>query len=377
MLKKVALIHNTEFRLDSRAQKEVRSLMEAGYYVIFCGWNKSVTSKNQTNYERIGTRKIRIDNICVSVQHGKGFKENVIQLIKYELKILRWLFDNRKNYCIIHACNMDTALPAVIIKKFLKKKVIYDIYDDYADCHVSGKLIYKIIKKVDRFVIRHADVVIICSEKRKKQLSEKPHHLEIIHNAPNLTNIDKGMKLNIQESGRLKIAYVGNLIDGRLIKELVSIVSNNPKLELHIGGSGELEKFVCIASKKYNNIYFYGRLQYDKVLGIERECDVIPALYDPEFRNHFYAAPNKFYEAMGLGKPTIMVHHTGMDEIVEKYNTGLTIEYTEKSLGEAMENILNNRIYWKEQENRLKEIFDSKYSWKIMEKRLIEIYENL
>ena len=31
------------------------------------------------------------------------------------------------------------------------------------------------------------------------------------------------------------------------------------------------------------------------------------AIYDPNISNHYYAAPNKFYEALMLGKPLIMV----------------------------------------------------------------------
>lgn len=372
--KTIAILHDTELLLDSRAKKEMESLSKYGYGVIFCGWNKDIDASNDSMVEEVNGKYIPVENICIKVQHQKGLRENWTKLIRYETRLFWWLIKNRKKYMYIHACNLDTALMAVFIGKLMRKRVVYDIYDDYADCHVGGNTVYKIVKMVDRFVIKHCDAVIICSEKRKQQLAAMPEKLEIIHNAPDINDVNLKC-FSVPKSNKLKIAYVGNLTENRLIKELVQVCSEINDVELYIGGAGALEDYIREYDAQYSNISFLGKLKYNEVLSLESQSDVIPALYDPAYKNHAYAAPNKFYEAMAFGKPTIMAHNTGMDEYVEKENTGLTIEFSKDDLKKAILQIRDHIDEWRENENRIKAIFQEKYSWGIMEKRLFKIYE--
>lgn len=372
----IAVIHDTELLLDSRTQKEVSTLSRAGYNIIFCGWKKDNDGNNIKDIMNVMGCNIPIENLQISVKHQAGIKKNFSKLIKYEWRLLRWLKKNRDKYDYIHACNMDTVIPAVLVGKIYHKKVVYDIYDDYADCHVCGEKLHNLIKKIDAFAIEKAHYVIICSEKRKQQLATSPTRLEIIHNSPDLSIINKGT-ISIQETPQLKIAYVGNLVEGRLIKELVDICAEIDDVEVYIGGDGVLADYIKLQASTHKNIHFYGRLKYEDVLTLEKQCDVVPALYDPSFKNHYYAAPNKFYEAMALGKPTIMVHNTGMDDIVEKETTGLTIDYNKDSLKKAILSIKDNKGQWRLKSKDLMELFDKKYSWSIMGQRLCKIYKEL
>jgi len=374
--KRVAILHDTELMLDSRTQKEAISLIRGGYEILFCGWDKDCSGRNGKKTEIVNGVSITVENIRIKVQHQKGIKENLSRLVLYETKLIRWLIKNRKKYDYIHACNMDTALAAVLLKRLLKKKVVYDIFDDYADCHVGGKFVYDIIKWIDGRVIKKSNWVIICSEKRKQQLAKIPSKLEIIHNSPDVDGVDMD-RYQVTKNNRLKIAYVGNLPNNRMIRELVDICSEENEIELYIGGAGLLEDYVKEQSGKYSNIHFLGRMSYEDVLSLEKQCDIIPAIYDPSLKNHKYAAPNKFYEAMALGKPTIMVNNTGMDEVVEREKTGLTINYTQDDLKKAILNIKDNIEYWRNDESRIRKVFKENYSWLIMQDRLLKIYGEL
>lgn len=376
MKKKIAFIHDVELEIDSRAQKEVSSLLRNGHSVLFCGWNKRKSGKNEKFKEEYRKQLVNGENICIQVKKGKGFKDNIFSLIKYEFKLFSWLYSNRKQYDYIHACNFDVAFASVLFAKIFNKKVIYDIYDDYADSHSCGKCIYIIIKKLDGFVIKNVQKVIICSEKRREQLAFKPRNINIIHNSPDIEDIDSNL-MPIEENSRLKIVYVGNLDNGRFIVELANIISKYKEYELHCGGAGIHEDTILELANKCENIFFYGRLSYDKVLSLESNCDVIPALYDPTIKNHKFAAPNKFYEALYLGKPTIMFHNTGMDDIVDKEYTGITIDFSEESLEDALSKINENIKVWKANSKRLKEVYNNSFKWENMEKRLFDLYDSI
>ena len=150
-----------------------------------------------------------------------------------------------------------------------------------------------------------------------------------------------------------------------------------PKIEIHIGGFGKLENEIVDMSHKYSNIFFYGKLSYEETLKLENQCDIMTAIYQPDIGNHFYAAPNKFYEGLMLGKPLIMVENTGMSDIVAKNDIGVCIQYTSKSFEEGLEKLISKKDEWKKMSKTMKQLYNEKYSWGVMEERLIQLYEDL
>ena len=79
-----------------------------------------------------------------------------------------------------------------------------------------------------------------------------------------------------------------------------------------------------------------------------------------------YAAPNKFYEALALGKPLVMFHNTGMDGIVEAQDIGAVCEATEEGLLEAFRTLIARKSKWDRMGKSMRELFESDYSWDIM-----------
>ena len=262
-------------------------------------------------------------------------------------------------------------MPALKISKKYNKKLIYDIYDYYVDSHNVPSIIKDVLEKLEIKIINNADTTIICGEWRKEQIKKaKPRNLVIIHNSPNIDyNAINGRTGIIKsDSDRVKIAYVGILQEGRLLKEVADAISENSDLELHVGGFGKFQDYFEDLSKKYENIYFYGTMKYDDVLKLESECDILFATYNPIVKNHKFSAPNKVYEAMALKKPIIVCKNTGIDRFVLKNNLGLAIEYNSLDFIKTVKSIK------KHSKIDSLDMFNKKYSWNQMEKIIDSIY---
>ena len=119
-------------------------------------------------------------------------------------------------------------------------------------------------------------------------------------------------------------------------------------------------------------------MKYQDVICLESDCDILLALYDPTVLNNQYAAPNKFYEALLVEKPLIMIKNTGMDYVVQKEKIGSVSDSArEGDLKSAIQiaiDLLNsdNSIG-----TRMKDLYYDRYSWSIMERRVISLYETL
>ncbi|MED1204716.1 glycosyltransferase family 4 protein [Heyndrickxia acidicola] len=373
---KVIYVRSNPVDPDSRVEKEVNSLIKLGYEVEILAWDRENSYKVTESYLDLKSGKVKIYRFGLPGSFGGGIKRNLIPLFKFQIRLYSWLVKNKSKYDVIHACDFDTAFLSSKVAKLFKKKFVYDIFDYYVDAFSVPKFAKKIIEKIDHNVINSADAVIICSEKRKEQIKgTNPKKLLVIHNTPE--DVKEDLKdLNLNKT-KIKIVYVGILSSGRFIKEIAEVIKNNKEYEFHIGGFGVFEDYFRELSQKNININFYGKLPYKKTLELEKSCDLMVAIYDPHIPNHYYAAPNKFYESLMLGKPLIMVKNTGMDYVVAKHNIGEVIEYNVRSLKDGIDNLVKRRSDWPGMSIKMKDLYNQNYSWTMMELRLKELYGEL
>lgn len=362
---------------DSRVEKEVNALLKAGHSIKILAWDRSSKYRLKKATLCFENGDAEIYRFGIPATFGGGMKKNLLPLLKFQLSIYQWLKKNINSFDAIHACDFDTAYTSSKIANKYQKKFIYDIFDYYVDAFNVPSRIKALIEKRDHAIINNADAVIVCTEKRKEQISgTNPRKLVIIHNTPpNYDGKELGT-LNLSKD-KVKIVYVGILDEGRLIKETAEIVKSNLNYEYHVAGFGRLAPLLEEMSIKYENIFFYGKIPYNQTLELENSCDIMTALYDPKNPNNYYAAPNKFYEALMLGKPLIMVKDTGMDEIVEENKIGVVIDYTKKDLNQGINNLANKRQNWGKISRNMKNIYNGRYNWIEMEKRLLELYSKV
>ena len=374
--KNIIFLRSTSIKNDSRVLKEVGCLIKHGYNVKVLGWDRDEFLKNN--------QSINFDNINIPIQvfrkkaeYGSGIK-NLIKLFQFQVWLLYNLWKIRKNIDIIHSCDLDTALPARLISKFFKKKMVYDIFDYYIDSHYVPNKMKKIVENTEIYIINEADLTIICTEERREQIKKaKPKKCIVIYNTPKIDRNNIKQKVIKSSNDKLKIVYVGILQENRLLKEIGEEIKKYPDFELHIGGFGQLQKYFSELSENYGNIFYYGQMEYEDVLNLEEDANLLFATYNPEISNHKYSAPNKLYEAMALGKPIIVCENTGIDELVKNDNIGISISYDAKKFIEVIENLSENKKLQKKLSDNAKRLYNEKYSWKQMEKRLIEEYEKI
>lgn len=312
----------------------------------------------------------------VPAMYGAGIR-SLMPFSMFQLRIAVWLFSNRKTFDIIHACDFDTAFTSLILSKFTKKLLVFDIFD-YLSTNPKNVL-GKVVRFLENTIINKADGVIICTEQRKEQIAgTQPKRLAIIHNSPRSVDaVTNPPKDNSEKQRKTKIAYVGILQDHRLLLEMAEAVSIMDNVELHIGGFGKYEGHFKKMSSDYNNIIYYGRMSYDETIKLEISCDILTAIYDPTIGNHVYAAPNKFYEAMMLGKPLIMVKNTGLSEIVQNNNVGVLINYSKQGFIDGLIELIEQKDNWVEMGETSQNIYKNTFSWDEMKSRLKVFYNSI
>lgn len=378
----VLLLRTNRCDPDPRVEKEVNSLISCPRISVkvFC-WDRDGRKGTYFESLTVSNGAVPIVRFGIPASWGGGMKVNFVPMLKFEWKLFWWLMIHRKDYDVIHACDLLTGLPALLPCWLFHKKLVYDIFDYYADTQSGPAWILAIFRKLENAVIGFADATIICSEKRREQIADsRPKCLHVLHNAPSLKQTEpSNQQTPILLGGRkrVRIVYVGNLVEDRFIMKALACAERLPEFEFHIGGFGVLEDKIRHLTAERDNIFFYGRLSYEDVLALEMQSHIMLALYDPSVPNHTYAAPNKFYEALALGKPLVMLRGTGMADIVEKEDLGVVCEPTEQGLCDGLRCLLQRKAEWDSMGERMQKSFREDYCWEIMERRLLSLYEEL
>ena len=275
------------------------------------------------------------------------------------------------NIYAVHACDLDSGVPAYRFCKKKKKKLIYDIYDYYADSRAVPSVLRAIIESVETRIINLAHATVICTEERRAQIGKaRPKNLLVIHNSPEISGVP-----NVEEM--YDYVYCGSLAEKRLIREIFEGYEENFDLRFAFAGYGEYGEMAKALQSRNEHFAFLEAIPYSKVLELEAQTKVLAAIYEPTIRNHRLCAPNKFYEALALGKPVIVCKGTGIDKIVESNNIGICIDYDAEQFYAALRSLIASPDERREMGIRARRLYDEKYSWKKMKNILVEFYSKL
>lgn len=332
----VILIRCNDILSDPRAMKYVRYLQENGVEHKVIGWDRdrknpelvsSVMWKQQADYN-VG-----------------GFKA-VKNRIGWMWFVYRQLCKMNPTNAIIHGCDVDSAFPAACYKLFhSKNKLIFDVFDWFSATLYNQKAyILAAFKLMEKFTVKHSDRIILCESERIEQIPFKVSQskLSILPNIPYFES-DAFLKEDSTKhfnNDLITFSYVGGFSTDRCLSEIVSLAEKG-LINLSIAGFGlpELEERLKKDTEMYPNIRYYGKVKYEVGLNLSYNSDVMYAMYQTINPNNIYAAPNKYYEAMFLGKPLFTTKGTIVEKKVIDRNMGYVSGETEEDIASVIKSI--------------------------------------
>lgn len=362
----VVLIRSLHCDPEPRVERVINVLRNLACKYTVLAWDRMKKSLPFETKER--GQYIRSQ---IPAQYGSGLR-NIIPMMKWQLWVLTELYRIRPT--VIHACDLDALIPALIYSKTVRVPLVYDIFDFFAHSRSTAWLA-PLFCLTERLLARLANKIIVAHEERINQLggnfpSEK---VLVIYNTP----ID--FKVNsITNSGDLYFSHVGNLGRDRGLDHICLAFENVESCRLLIGGYGELENLVKKFADKVSNIEFLGRLNHRQALEVQGKSVCIIALYDPKIPNNKLAAPNKYYEALMLGIPIITNEGTILAEEVKREKVGVCIQYgSVEQLILAINRLVSNLKEVREMGQRARKLYENKYFPEKMDQRLELMYRSL
>lgn len=349
-----------------------------GYHVSLLGWDRTAELP-ETGFQELQGCKLPVHRLRLLAPFGHGLA-NLPNLLRWQWRLSGWLVQHRRDIDLIHACDFDTILPALLCKWLWHKKVIYDIFDFYADhLRATPAWIKRLIRSLDLWAINRSDALILADDSRWEQVSgAHPRRSVVIYNSPAPQELPAPDEAPAESAVTLRIAYIGLLQVERGLLEMLVVLKKHHDWHLDLAGFGGDEHLMRATSDSMENCHWHGRVSYERALQLSQAADVLFATYDPAIPNHRYSSPNKIFEAMMLAKPIIVARHTNMDRIITQVDCGIVVEYGDV---DALENALLELERDPELRQRLgyngRKAYQATYSWAAMEKRLAQLYSEV
>ena len=371
---KIVFIRSNPVILDSRVTKEI-SYLSSHFQITILAWDRN------REYPKRGLKNnCPIYHCRIKGFYGSGIK-NLFGSIGWFFYEFFWLLF--QEFDVVHACDFDTYLPALLAVKIKRKKIVYDIFDFYSEMILKvPKIIKKIIRAVDIFLMQFADCVIIADDNRKEQIKDaNPKKLITVYNTPD-DYFDTFGKNSMRKrfNNGFVLGYIGLLHKSRGLNTILELLKKLQDINLIIGGSGPYEETLKAKISELRNVHFLGKVfPYKKTLEILSKCDALFAIYDPKIPNHKYSSPNKLFEAMMLGKPIIVSKDTGMDEKVKRYQCGIVVDYNNRN--EIISAIKKLKIMKDNNDNIYgingRKAYENFFYYEKMQKKLMDCYYGL
>lgn len=369
---KVTLVRSRA--IDPAINKVAKALSQDGHDVNVLVW------------DRMGNKQTENCNGYTIVRFG--FKAPYDKLTVVFYLPIWWIYEFfflfKQNSDVIHVCDLDTLIPAIIYKLIKKVKLCYIIYDFYANNLPAGhaNLIRDIIRgfvaSVEKFGIKYTDVLFLVDESRFQEI-RGAHIKDIvyIYNSPS-DNYYIRQAHETNENNEVIIFYTGLIIKSRGLEYIIRAISDLDGVRLIMGGICH-DKYLFDMMDKCKKIQYIGWIpSYDEVIEKTSDADIIFRFSDPNIPKTKYESPNKLFEAMMLRKPIIVSDGSSMANIVKKENCGLVVPYGDvNAIRDAIIKLKFDPELRKKLGENGRKAYDNKYSWKIMESRLIHAYSKI
>lgn len=347
--------------------KCAQELASSGYNVKVLAWDRLV--------ERPKTEKINgYTAHRFHLRAPLGYKV-ILFMPLWWIYIIYMLIRNR-NY-IIHAFDLDTALPAILFARLTNKPVVYEIADVYEDILPLPDFLRNLILKLDKKLMRLANSVIVPGEGMIEQLHGIPNkNITIIYNSPRYI-FEKDL-INENKDKPFTIFFAGAIFKNRLLNldKVYDAIKEVDNVKLVIAGYGtSAGEIIEWAERDPQKVCFIGKLCYTDVIKNTHTADLLISLYSPSLKNTKYMLTNKLFEAMACSKPILASKGTATALVIEKASCGIVVDCeSTKDITAAILKLKNTPELCEIYGNNGKISYDKEYSWSIMRERLLNIY---
>lgn len=277
--------------------------------------------------------------------------------------LLKFLIDH-KSYDLVHSSTrfFDNSWWAPIYAKLIKAKVV--LTDHCSASPISNNSFINVLIKfmemtIVRFSLHFYDQIYAENQKTQEFLKRKFKVFSELA-FPGLSYKTEGFKF--RNNRRLKIVYVGRMIESKGVNTLFEIARETPGADFIFAGEGPLMNSLKEKQQnnKLTNISILGNLLRKEVSNLLRAADILA--YPSSA--HSEGLPLALIEAGVAGAAVVATNIGGIGELIKDNKTGVLVEPNDKETFRiALKRLMGDKPLRQKLAKNLYDYVNKNFSW--------------
>lgn len=317
--------------------------------------------------------------------HLHGLGSPIPHRLRRMTAVVQWVYQLARNLNVdLYHFHDPELLPVGLLLKLQKKKVIYDVHEDYPQAVIDKEWLPKCTRSwvaqltasLEKFVARRMDLSVVVTSHIQDRFLNMGCKTGVIHNYP-LLNEFFSPELDWGKKERA-VCYAGGINEIRGFFEMVAGIGMTEGKLLLAGwfeSPSDREKARALAG--WQQVEDLGMISRKKVGEIYGKSIAGLVLYHPA-GNHVKALPAKMFEYMAAGIPVICSNFPLWQEIVTDNQCGICVDpLNSGEIAAAIRYLLDHPEEAQSIGKNGRRAILEKYNWETESKKLLTMYETL
>lgn len=270
-------------------------------------------------------------------------------------------------------------IPCGIFLKFLRKKIIFDIHEDYNLVHFGNEVFLNsflsfFYKGLSNFFIRHIDGVFVVNQRLFSQYLPIAKRLIVVPNYPILRRVNH--KSKTMHDKKIRIIFAGGITEDWNIGRIASLLSDIEDVEFHVAGKFNAYLNSLLLNKDIKMIY-HGQLKHDEVIELMVQMDMGIAFSSSiQLQGEGSIGNTKVFEYLASGLAVIVNDNQVWREVIEGNNLGFVLSKIEE-IPSLLEEIRKNKHILEDKKIDSTKFIVEKYNWNLTYLDVLRLYKEV
>ncbi len=338
-MQKTAIVCVTnDLTTDQRVHKTCLTLKKCGYFVI--------------EYGRLLPESLSLERSYFTKRKKLWFRSGPQFYAEYNLKLFFYLLFNKVD--LIFANDLDTLPAAFLAAKIKKKRLIYDTHEYFTETPelVNRPHIQAIWRKFEDYLFPKLTDILTVNESIAKLYSDKYNKKVLVSRNIPITFLPEKLKsrkeLGLPVDKRVIILQGTGINIQRGAEEAVLSMQYLNNAVLLVVGSGDvipILKGMVEELNIQNKVIFKAKMPFAELRQFTLNSDLGLAIDKDTNLNYHFSLPNKLFDYIHSGIPTLSSGLVELKEIIDQYDIGYYIKnHNPKHIAEVITDIFADEV---------------------------------
>ncbi|MBP1990294.1 glycosyltransferase family 4 protein [Paenibacillus eucommiae] len=317
----------------------------------------------------------------------------VLAFLDYNIKAL-FKGLKTKNLDIIFATStpLTIGLPAVLISRFKRKKLIFEVRDVWPDVpielgYIKNKLLINFLKSFEIWIYNNSKQIIVLSKGMYENLISKGIRADKITIIENMSNLYLYDEISITEKydflkNKFVCIHPGTMghVNGLdfLLDVAKRLISVDKDIVFLLIGEGNRKDYLKrrVAEENLTNVIIKDSLPKQEIVKVIKSSDIGIMCVDNNYKILEDNSANKFFDFLTAGLPVLINYAGWQKEVIESRNCGKS-DVDPDSMVNTIIELKNNLELRKEMAKNSRNLAENNYSDIIAKRKILKIMKDI